>query len=187
MRFKIKFSGSLIAFAVFLLLGGYRFMDLRVVFAYLMAATTHEMGHLIASRICRARVVGITFDVMGARIHLHNTLLSYRDEAVIAFFGPAVNFMSSVMFWETFPLFSELSLMLGIFNMMPVMSFDGQRILYTLTALCCGEHKAIKACRFCSFVFIVLMWTFATYILLRYRSGFSLFVLSCLLFSRFYI
>lgn len=186
MKFRIKFSGALIAFAVFLLLGGYRFMDVEIISSYLAAATLHEIGHIVAAKVCRARIAGITFDVMGARMHLCGAILSYRDEAVIAFFGPAVNFISAAFFFRAFPLFSEFSVMLGTFNMLPVTSFDGYRILYSLVALRSGANTADKVSRLFSMIFVVLLWLFATYVLLRYRSGFTLFIFSCLLFFRLY-
>ncbi len=183
MKTKVRIGGGIIIFAVFLLLGGYRYIDIGVVFPWLLAALTHEIGHYFAARLCGVKIERMTFDVIGARMSLSGKLISYVDEAVIAFAGPAVNFALAGLFFSLLPDFAEFSLMLGSLNLFPVSGFDGYRILFSVIALLKGYVAAEKVMRALSFCAVIFLWLISVYLLLRFGSGFSAFILSCSLLS----
>ena len=185
MKTKIKIGGGVIVFAVFLLLGGYRYIDIGVVFPWLLAAVTHELGHYFAACLCGVKIEKMTFDVIGARMSLSGKLISYVDEAFIACAGPAVNFALAGLFFPLFSDFAEFSLMLGMLNLIPAPSFDGYRILYSLLARYIGTFRGENVMKMLSFFAVFSLWLIAVYALLRYRASFSLFIISCALFVRF--
>lgn len=166
--------------------------------AWGLAALCHEAGHLLAARLCRVGIRGITLDLFGARIHVEG-LLSYGQECMISCAGPAVNFLTVAVaaavaaigpFWLTgsgpwqgfLALFLAASLGLGTVNLLPVSTLDGGRMLFCLLATLWGDGIARRVLSVTTGIVLVLLWLAAAYALLRVGSMLSLFVFSlCLL------
>lgn len=178
MKFKIKIGAGIIVFAFFLLIGGSRYIQIDTLIPWFMAVFTHELGHLAVAFLCGAKIKSMTFDVFGARIALSGELLSYNKEIAIAAAGPGVNFILGGILFEVFPNFSQFSFLLGFLNLMPIITFDGYRILYSLAVVFIGIEKTEKCMRFFSICSIITIWFFSVYMLLRYKASFSLFLLS---------
>ena len=143
-----------------------------------LGASFHEAGHFFAALICGARLERLTIDIIGAKMSLCGKLLSYKEEFIIALFGPLVNL---IIFALAYPLWKELSgfsLVLGILNLIPAPGFDGGRMLYSVTASRFGCGIADKTSRFFSFAAVFFIWLMGSYLLLRYSSGISVFLLS---------
>lgn len=185
MKPKIRIGGGMIVFAVFILLGGYRYMDIRTVLPWLFAALTHETGHYLAAHLCGAKIEKMTLDVIGARMSLAGKLISYGEETIISVAGPAVNIAFALLSFPHLPSFAEFSLMLGILNLIPAPGFDGYRILCSVLSGIFGADISEKVMKWLSFFAVLFLWLTAVYTLLRYRAGFSLFLLSCALFVGF--
>lgn len=183
MKPRIKVGFGIFVFAVFVLLGGYRIIDITVALPWIFAVLLHELGHLAAARLCGARVSGLTLDVTGAKMILCGKLLSYRDEILIALAGPTVNIVTFAVTFCFTENFSSFSLMLGLLNLFPISGFDGYRILSSFIKLREGVEKAERVMRTMSFCAVFLLWLISVYLLLRFGSGFSAFILSCSLFS----
>ncbi len=183
MKTKIKIGWGVAVFALLILLGGYRIIDLSVAISWFFAVFLHEMGHLFAASICGARIRLLTLDVTGAKMTLCGKLLSYKEEMLIAAAGPCVNLISSGLIFPYFGDFASFSMMLGILNLFPILSFDGYRILFSLIALCSGSEKANSVMKILSFCAVIFLWLLSVYLLLRFSAGFSAFILACSLFS----
>lgn len=185
MKTKVRIGGGIAVFAVFILLGGYRFIDLSVAVPWFLSVLLHETGHFFAAKICGAKVNSITLDVIGARMSLAGKMLSYGDEIFIAASGPCVNLVTAGLFFPYFRELSAFSLMLGLLNLMPAPGFDGYRIIHSAFSIFGGQSFAEKAMKIISFSSVAFLWLLSVYILLRFRSGFSMFLLSCALFCGF--
>lgn len=104
----------------------------------LFACSLHEMGHLMAIYTLGGKVSVIRLSLVGAEIIPNrNTLFSYVEEILIILAGPLTNisvFLCGLAFSRQYPneklhLFCGLNLMLGLFNLLPVASLDGGRLL----------------------------------------------------------
>ncbi|MBE6529102.1 MAG: hypothetical protein E7680_00650 [Ruminococcaceae bacterium] len=177
-----------IAFAV---LFGFLFTErLDLICALISAVSIHEAGHLLAAWILKIRVEKIEFGLLGARIGIVG-LQSYRDEGLLAAAGPAASFLCAAL---TFPFsavgffsqISALSLILGILNLLPIQTFDGGRIADCLLSAKIGAASAALILRWVSFGFLMLLWLFSVYLLLRAGSGISWLGFSASLLSRFF-
>lgn len=182
---KIKIGGGIVMLALFVLIGGYKYIDAENTVAWALAAATHEAGHFAAARLRRIAIKGITLDLIGAKMSLSGRIISYKDEAIIAAAGPMVNLILAGLFFPLFPNFFAFSLMLGILNLIPAPGFDGYRILFSLLSMYTGSLKPEKIMKALSFVAIFVLWLLAVYSLIKYKASFSLFILSCALFVRF--
>ena len=178
MKGKIKIGAGVWLFSAFLIFGGYRYINIQSLIPFLIAVICHEAGHFFAALICGARLERLTIDIIGAKMSLCGKLLSYKEEFIIALFGPLVNL---IIFALAYPLWKELSgfsLVLGILNLIPAPGFDGGRMLYSVTASRFGCGIADKTSRFFSFAAVLFIWLIGSYLLLRFSSGISVFILS---------
>lgn len=77
-----------------------------------------------------------------------NGALSYGQELLLAAAGPAVNLLLAVILsqmgtkWELCYLISGVHLVLGIFNLLPIMPLDGGRLLWNASCWCLGPYTA---------------------------------------------
>lgn len=103
--------------------------------ALLLAALCHELGHYAALRRLGGWVRELRISVWGAEMRLGGRL-SYGGELLAAAAGPAVNLLLGVAFsaagrWaELLYLLAGAQLVLGLFNLLPILPLDGGRILW---------------------------------------------------------
>ena len=97
--------------------------------ALLLAAILHELGHYWVLRIT---ALGAEMQVAGR--------LSYGGELLAAAAGPAVNLALALLLgyggrlWSPLYLFAGAQLVLGVFNLLPVLPLDGGSLLWNLAA-----------------------------------------------------
>lgn len=99
----------------------------------LLAALLHELGHLAACILLGVPIRGLRLTLAGAELTLDGRSESGREELVIALGGPLVNLVSAgtaVHAGEDGMLFAGASLLLGMFNLLPIRPLDGSRILH---------------------------------------------------------
>ena len=107
--------------------------------ALLLAALTHELGHCAMLRWLRARVTAVRITAMGAEMRIEGRL-SDGGEVLAAAAGPAVNLLLAPLLayggrlWEVLYLFSGTQLVLGLFNLLPILPLDGGSMLWNLLA-----------------------------------------------------
>ena len=94
---------------------------------FFLAAGLHELAHIIVIRACRCRVERLIFGAADVQI-LHG-VLSSAEELLCAAAGPAVNLLCVGIFLRSAPEFALASLMLGGFNLLPILPLDGGRML----------------------------------------------------------
>ena len=119
---------------------------LNVFSSLALSLTAHEVGHVLAARICRVPVTAAGFgcgpkliDVrirnveyhlrllpLGAYIRMDIARLQTRplvQQLVVLLAGIAVNFILGVLAWGTF--FGTLNIVLALTNLLPVYQQDG--------------------------------------------------------------
>ena len=188
MKIKIGFFAILLFLSLLLT---HSFFSL----ASLLAALLHELGHLLAARICHIRMKEFSVGLFGAGLTPKDGLYSYFDEILLCLAGPLSNFFfafSVLLFTKQEPspfcvafLFSSFAF--GILNLLPIKGFDGARILRALLLLRFRLDLVEKLLSFLSFSFIFLLWSLSVYLLFRTLSSLSLFVFSLSLFVRVFI
>ena len=107
--------------------------------ALLLAALAHELGHCAMLRWLRARVTAVRITALGAEMRIEGRL-SYGGEVLAAAAGPAVNLLLAPLLayggrlWEMLYLFAGTQLVLGLFNLLPILPLDGGSMLWNLLA-----------------------------------------------------
>ncbi|MCD7928329.1 MAG: hypothetical protein LUF80_05645, partial [Oscillospiraceae bacterium] len=112
-----------------------------------LAAALHEMGHILCCRVLDVPVRRLRLSLVGAELDLGERCRSGTEECLVALAGPLVNLITAVLAMSA-PLSGQLnylfagaSLMLALFNLLPVLPLDGSRVLHgALSALCSLEQ-----------------------------------------------
>lgn len=120
---------------------------LSVIVSVLLAAAVHECGHLLFLRLLHVPIEGLRLSALGAEIFARGTQrLSYGGELLVTLAGPAVNLLTAVIFaqislhtqWLGGYLFAGANVVLGAYNLLPILPLDGGRILYLVIAFFFG-------------------------------------------------
>lgn len=159
----------------------------------IIAAVIHELGHVIAARLCGIELKSLHLNFLGATLFLRSSLFSYRQEILLCLGGPAANLISAALI---LPLRSRsysanllffFSLFLAMLNLLPIKSFDGGRIFFSLLSTVAQPKVADKVLAATSFLFIFLLWCLSAYLLLTTSSSIALFTFCLCLFSKTFI
>lgn len=115
----------------------------------LASALCHELGHLAALRLAGARVERLRLTAFGAEIRADTRYLPYGREILCTLAGPAVNLLLALVLARTAGdyILAGANLLLGCFNLLPVPSLDGGRLLYLLVSWCTDPVLAGRVCR----------------------------------------
>ena len=93
----------------------------------LCAMAVHELAHIVMMLACGGQVRRLTLRF--ADLQIAASGLGYRQELLSALAGPLVNLICGAAFCMQRPSFAAYSLMLGIYNLLPVWPLDGGRVI----------------------------------------------------------
>ncbi len=140
--------------------------------ALLTAILMHEAGHCLVLAAYRIPIRSMTLSPLGATMSVDFSKCSYFAETAVHSAGIAVNFVCAFLFWmidvETaiYP-----SLVLGFYNLLPLSSFDGGKLLRSIL-LNSTHWSAVSIERFCQTV------SYLTLGILYCISGFAMWFFS---------
>ena len=187
LKIRLSFTGAIMIIALFLT---HSYLSISA----LIAALLHELGHIIAARICKIELGELRLGIFGASLCSRPMLCSYKKEIALCIAGPLVNLILALVALplcndssEFLNLFVSSSLFLGILNLLPIYEFDGGRILFCLLSLRFSIITTTKIIRTSSFALIFSLWCLSVYLLLRLSSSVSLFVFSISLFAKIFL
>ena len=109
--------------------------------ALCIAATVHELGHLLALQILDVRISGVTFAMTGPVLRC-DAPPAASGQILAALSGPAAGILLYLLIRDRWQLLGEISLFLSLLNLLPVPPLDGGRALRVIV----GEN----ACRMLS-------------------------------------
>ena len=155
--------------------------------AVLLAAALHELGHLTLLLCFGVPVEGVQLGAFGAVIRAPGAVrLSYPRELAVSLGGPAVNLcaapllsaLSARLRWEWGWLLAGANLLLGLYNLLPILPLDGARTLYLLTAWRFGPEAGRRTAILASQGAAAMLVLLGGY--LTFTFGGTLFLLSAL-------
>ena len=97
---------------------------------FLAAMTVHELAHAAVLLLLGGRIESVRLSF--AQVELRTGLLSDRTELWSTAAGPGINLLCGWLFRRWMPAFAAVSLLLTLFNLLPVWPLDGGRLLRTL-------------------------------------------------------
>ena len=160
--------------------------------ALALAIVLHELGHLFCAKLLKIKIKGLNLSILGARIEARGDI-SYTDEFLLASSGPFVNLLSFAIacpFSNTnsqlLP-FATVSLCLAIFNLLPLSTLDGGRILKCLAFRIFTFGIALKIQSVVSFFTLFFLWLISVYTMLKISAGLSMLVFCSFFFAKCFI
>ena len=141
----------------------------RIICCFL-AAALHELGHILMMRWCGVRVRRVRLRLFDALIEADEAP-SFAADVLITLGGPAVNLLCAVVFCPFSLKLGLPHLMLGVFNLLPVMSLDGGH----LAAICLSRRFSPRFCdlALCISTVIFLVPLTAAGFMILCRSGYN--------------
>lgn len=111
---------------------------------YLLILIIHELGHYIAAKFLKIEVAFGGFTPFGAYI-VHGDTESCKENAFIAIAGPLFGLGLAFMYYliycftgsNTFFVLSFTSILLNLFNLVPVKPLDGGHVAETISPIIC--------------------------------------------------
>jgi Zn-dependent protease len=124
-RFNFSFFASI---ALFMLL-----RQKNIALLGLLSCFLHEFGHLISCKICKVKIKEISFSYTGICIKKIVTKnITYEKELFILSSGIFINLVLSAILIFVLDancrLFGIINLIVAVFNLLPLNSFDGLRL-----------------------------------------------------------
>ena len=143
------------------------------VLACFAAALLHEAGHILMIRLCGVRLSGL-------RLRLFDVLIeadeppTFRADVLITLGGAAMNLIRGAALCPFSLRWGVPHLVLGLFNLLPVMSLDGGHLLSICLLRRVSVRAADIAVRVTTVVFILPLMTAGLYMLLSSGYNYSL-------------
>lgn len=154
------------------------------VIACLFAAALHETGHLLMMRLFRVRVRAVSVRLFDVLIKADSPR-TFRAECCITLGGVMMNAVCAALSIPFSRSFFYANLALGIFNLLPVISLDGGRLLYLLLSRRFLPKTCTIVLKTVSFLLLIPFLTAGLVMLFRSGYNYSLLAISLYLLAVF--
>lgn len=144
-------------------------LPVHLVINWLLAATVHEIFHIIALYSLKKRIFNICLTATGTFIETESMLP--EEEIYCAIAGPLGGF-SGLLFMHVNPYFAVCSFLQSVFNMLPLYPADGGRILCCILSIKFDEEKVHAVSKIISLLSALILNLLL--ILIMRRTGVSL-------------
>ena len=136
-------------------------LDWRFCLRFFVCALFHEIGHLVATWVCRVNVRGISLSAAGAVIDTQ--FCDCKTELICAAAGPVVGAVLGLCFLHHAPKTAMVSFLLSIVNLLPLYPLDGGRMLHAVLNLRLPEEKTRRVLRYtalcvCCVLMLLACW-----------------------------
>ena len=150
------------------------------------AALLHELGHLLMMLIFGVKVRGAALRLFDVRIDADSPC-SFTADICVTLGGPAANLLLAAVFMPAGGFFGGANLALGCFNLLPVTSLDGGRLLTLLLSRRFSPRVCDITLKIISFVVLLPLMTAGIYTLFRSGYNYSLLIISLYLLAILFI
>ena len=171
LRFDVSPAFALAAALIYLL-------DGQGIFALaVISAVVHELGHYTALCIFGAKPYLLRLELTGAAMYFDESRLSYGRELAAALAGPAAGLVLAVAaaMMKAHTL-AGVSLVLSMFNLLPVGGLDGGRALAALLSMFMQLERAQSICLWITVICAAAMLGCGLCLMLYTRGGGALIV-----------
>jgi Zn-dependent protease len=116
----------------------------------LLAAALHELGHILLCILLKIPLYRLRLTLFGAVIEMGERCQQGTEELLVALAGPGANLLTGLAALhlplpeEQRCLFGGASVMLAVFNLLPVVPLDGSRVLHGCLTLFLDPQQTEK-------------------------------------------
>ena len=182
MQFKISGVTVRIDYLLLTLIALFSFFDNgKIMLLALSTAFIHELGHIFAAEIVGSGVKELYFTAIGIRmktkVPLH--LLSLVKKLIVLSSGCLINMVMCIVFYISKQNNAALfHLVTAVFNILPVGTLDGGRILTEILSTRLEIVHSEKICDIISIVLSVFLFVLGACVLIHSGYNFSLIITS---------
>ncbi len=133
----------------------------------ILASAIHELGHIVAMKVLYDGDIRISLSLFDFCIASDNDIKhTYTNDIIVSLMGPAVNFLLFAIFrlFGICDTFAYANLLLGVFNTLPLASFDGGRVLCCVLSKKFDLEKSLKICNIIAGIFLVPLFMIGIYV-----------------------
>ena len=136
---------------------------LDIFLIYYVFAIMHELAHMLAALLCKVDVPEITLLPIGINAK-YDGKLSSKKEFLISLAGP----LASFLFFKIInvPIYAVFNLIICLINLMPIIPFDGGRILCAFVK----EKNRLNVNSIISKIFISILFLVAVFQMIIYKN-----------------
>lgn len=148
-----------------------------------LATILHESGHILAMKIKGCKVEEIQLNLFKFNI-VDNSRneKNFFDDIFVLILGPIFNLFIAFVFFIIFIFSKKIylfyfcleNLLIGLINLMPIMSLDGGQIFYIFLILKLNEKSAYYILNIISIILLVPITILSFFILINSKYNFSL-------------
>lgn len=151
--------------------------------ASLFACLLHELCHIISFCLIKKPPQKLVFEASGIRLVRPTALLSRKEEVTVQLAGCFGNFTAALFccFMAGFNSFSALNLFVAFFNLLPLKSLDGGKLLKLFFTCFLSEPVSEKLCLVFDIVFSALFFLLAVYMIFTRRVNITLLIFALFL------
>ena len=160
---EIRISATVLIMPALMLIAGF-FSEYTVIFFSMLL---HEAGHIAAAGICGIKTDAVSVSVLGFSAKIPISRCGKKELIFIYSAGPALNLLIFLAAFilehmlagerEYLTLLSVSNLLMGLFNLLPVIPLDGGRLMYELLSGGIGSNAAGRAVRLLAWAVSSLM------------------------------
>lgn len=180
----MKISYSFIALLCFLY-----FIDSSGVFIYfLIASFIHEIGHILAIYICGGKIHSLKLSVLGANMdYSFSNITSYKTEIFINSAGILINIVTAILFsYLGINTLAGASIILAIFNSLPIMPLDGGKILTNIFSYFYDPYISEIILYIVSIILAFILLILGVYILIISKYNISILLIGVFMLIKLY-
>lgn len=144
---------------------------------FLISMFFHELGHITIASILGYKIKNLHIFPLGAKINIEENVTSRNSsikKIIIYFAGPAVNFIICLCFLIYNCNFRETviysNVILALFNLLPLIPFDGGNILREFLKIIIGNNNGIVLSYNISKVFLVILTLSYSLLILEFKN-----------------
>ncbi len=156
-----------------------------------VSVLVHELGHVVMAVALGVKVVEIEILPFGGQAKIDDfTGLEPDREIYIALAGPVVSLSLAGIFYflrpdiasAYLPLFININLFLGLFNLCPALPLDGGRIVRALFSTRIGYKRSTAGAALLGKIIAAAICLYGLYLIYGHQSGLNFITVSLLLF-----
>lgn len=140
-------------------------LPLRLVGGWLIAASVHELAHIIA---LKDHVIRLNILPLGAKIE--TMPITLKQELIAALAGPFSSLLL-ITSYRVFPSVAICGLVQFLYNMIPVYPMDGGRALRCIIIRLCGISQANNIMRLMRVLILLLLLSFSCYVTVFFKTA----------------
>lgn len=148
-----------------------------------LATVLHEIGHILAMKIKGCKVKEIQLNLFSFNIvDQSRNEKNFFEDIFVLLSGSFFNFLIVLVFFIIFIFFKKIyffyfcleNLLIGLINLLPIMSLDGGQILYIFLILKLNEKLAYYVLNVVSVILLLPISIFGFFVLINSKYNFSL-------------